>query len=210
MYHPGSTHPKDVEYAKKSVEEFEKLLKLQAPNPDTAEKVRNYYVALLRSAEMTDKVIAYYKDLLTKEPKNGQLYAQLAEIYAKQGDVENALKYYEKRTEIEPNSKEAWYTIGVVCWDRSYHGGPIVSDAERQALIDRGMKALDKALSMDPEYYDALAYEKLLYLEQSKVLTAQQKQVEAGEAYAKAGEIDAKLGELRKKKQAAPAPSSGG
>src|SRR5712691_3239992 len=124
MYHPGSTHPKDVEYADKSAVAFEKLLTLQAPDTQTAGTVRNYYVALLRSAEKTDKVIAYYNSLLKKEPKSPTLISQLAEIYAKKGDFQNAMKYYKMRTDIEPSNKEAWYTIGVVCWYRVKEMGP--------------------------------------------------------------------------------------
>jgi len=114
LYNPGSTHPKDVDYCDKALAAFEKLMTLQAPDAATAEKIRNYYVATLVAADRTDKVIAYYEDLLKKDPRNANLISQLAQIYAKKGDVENALKYYIKRTEIEPQNKEAWYTIGVV------------------------------------------------------------------------------------------------
>src|SRR6266581_1377500 len=144
----GNKLYKAQKYADKSVAGFEKLLKLQAPDADTAEKVRNYYIAILRSADKTDKAIAYYKELLSSEPRNTSYMAQLAEIYAKKGDVPNALEYYEKRAEVDPTNKEAWYTIGVVCWEQVHKMGPTLSDEERTATIARGLKAMEKALAL--------------------------------------------------------------
>lgn len=206
LYHPGSAHPKDLEYAEKSVAAFEKLLDLQAPDSDTADKVRNYYVSLLRSAEKTDKAVAYYEKLLQKEPRNTSFMAQVAEIHNKKGDIQNALKYYEKRAEVEPNNKEAWYTIGVVCWERSYRMKEMISLDERSEMVDRGMKALEKAIAIDPEYTEALAYINLMYREKAQVLSRQEKVEEAGEAYAKSEEYQKKTLEiLNRKKQAAAA-----
>src|SRR5262245_12738604 len=42
MYHPGSTHPKDLEYADKAMAGYEALMKLQAPRPEIAQKVEDY------------------------------------------------------------------------------------------------------------------------------------------------------------------------
>jgi len=212
MYHPGSTHPKDLEYADKSIKAFERLLQLKAPDLDTEEKIRNYYVAILTSAEKTDKVVSYFEGILKTDPNNGLVMSQLAQIFAKKGDFPNALKWFEKRCEAEPKNKEAWYTVGVVCWERSYRGGPLVSDEERAMVIEKGQAALDRAMSLDPEYFEALAYVKLLWLEKMKLLSAQGKASEAGDAYTKADEINKQLMELAKKRKAqqaqTPAPAA--
>ena len=211
LYHPGSTHPKDLEFADKATAALEKLLKMQAPDPETAEKLRNFYIGHLHSADKTDKLIGYYDELLAKEPRNTSLMAQLAEIYDKKGDFENSLKYYQKRAEVDPNNKEAWYTIGVECWARSYRMKTMISLEERESVIETGMKALLKALSLEPEYTEALAYINLMYREKAQVLSAQQKNEEAGDAIAKADEYQKKTLELmnRKKQQAAAQKAAG-
>ena len=56
LYHPGSEHEKDKEYVDKATQTFEKLMGMQAPDKDTEDRVRNYYVALLLAASKTDKV----------------------------------------------------------------------------------------------------------------------------------------------------------
>ena len=214
MYHPGSTHPKDIEYAEKSVTALERLLQLKAPDPETAEKIRNFYVGVLQSSDKMDKVVAYFSELLKKDPTNGMIMAQVAQLYAKKGDFPNALIWFEKRCVAEPRNKEAWYTVGVVCWERSYRGGTSVSDEERGQLIDKGMAALDKAMAIDPNYFEALAYVKLMWLEKYKLAKAQGKEDDARAAYQKADELQKQLMELNKLRKAqqaqtaAPSPAT--
>lgn len=209
MYHPGSTHPKDIEYCDKSTAEFEKLMTLKAPDPETEERIRTYYIALLRSAERTEKVIAFYDEQLKQDPRNTTLIGQLAEIYAKKGDFDNALKYYQKRTEVDPQNKEAWYTIGVVCWERVKNAGPTLPVEDVEKILQTGLDAMDKALAIDKDYFDALVYTGLLYRQRSSSLAAQMKNEEAGAAMDKAEEYKARAQEIGKKRMAAAAAKKG-
>jgi len=210
LYHPGSTHIKDWEYCNKAIAAFEKCLSLRAPSVEMRDRVRAYYLALLTSAERTERAANYLQTMLTKDPTNKGLMMQLAGIYAKKGDVENALKYYTQRANAEPGNKEAWYTIGVVCWERSYRGGVMISMEERERLVNMGVEALNKALALDADYFDALAYANLIHREKQKVLLAYGKEQEALEAYQAAEAYKAKAMELAKKRQpAAGAPSAG-
>ncbi len=210
MYHPGSTHPKDKEYADLAVEAFERLLtKLQAPSPEVRDKVQAYYLSLLASAGRMDKAAEYLEGLLQKDPKNTALMAQLGKLYTDKGDFPNALRYYKMKADLDLGNKVNWYTIGVLCWARSYHGGIMVSTAEREQVVAEGMQALEKALSLDPEYFDAISYLNLLYREKAKVFAALGKAVEANEAYMKAEELKAKAMEINKKRaQHPPAPKA--
>lgn len=209
MYHTGSTHPKDIAAAEEATKAFEKLLTLHAPDKDTEEKVRNYYVAVLRASDKTDKVIAYYEGLLKQDPRNTGLMGQLAEIYAKKGDFDNAYKYYVKRTEIEPKNKEFWYTIGVLCWDRAHNFGATLPVDEQMKTIDLGIAALEKAIAIDPNYFDGLVYINLIYREKASALGGQMKQLEAGDAFAKAEEYKHRAEEIGKKRTAEAAAKKG-
>lgn len=209
LYHPGSTHIKDWEYCNKAIGAFEKCLSLRAPSVEMRDRVRAYYLALLTSAERTDRAANYLQTMLEKDPGNQGLMMQLAGIYAKKGDVENALKYYTQRANAEPGNKEAWYTIGVVCWERVYRGGVLVPMDEKERLVAMGVEALNKALALDKDYFDALAYANLIHREKQKVLLAFGKEQEALEAYQKAEDYKARAMELAKKRQAAGAPATG-
>lgn len=170
LYHPGSTHAKDLEFAAKAVEAFERVLQLKAPDDATRDKVRGYYVGLLQQSDQMDKAAAYYDQLIAEDPNSLDLLAQAAQLAGKRGDFAKALELYQKRADIDPTNKEGWYTLGVLCWERSYKGGTLVSNEERDQIVQRGVEALGKALAIDPEYMSALAYTNLLYREKAKVL----------------------------------------
>jgi tetratricopeptide (TPR) repeat protein len=198
MYHPGSEHPKDKEYAEKGLAAFEKTLTLQAPDPDTREKVEKYYLSFLDSTGDKDKAIAYLEKQLGSRPNDLALITQIASLYLKKGDFAKALDYFDKRANMDANNKEAWYTLGVNCWARSYHGGVTISQEERLEVVDRGIKALDKALTIDPNYFEALSYINLIYREKAKALSAAGKSDEAQQAIAKAEEYTKRAVEVRK------------
>jgi len=90
---------------------------------------------------------------------------------------------------IDPVAAESYYTIGVISWSQSYEPrlqlradlsmqqedpGPIKAGEEKEELsakvvpvIDRGMDAINKALEINPDYADAMAYMNLLFREKS-------------------------------------------
>jgi tetratricopeptide (TPR) repeat protein len=206
-YHPGSTHPKDIEAADKAIAGLERLLAMKAPDAEVTEKVRNFYVSILSDANRSDKAIEYYLGLLQKEPDNVQLILQLAQIYSKEGNFDGAYEYYRKRAELEPTNKEAWYTLGVVCWERSYRGEQMITREERADVVDRGLQAMEKALAIDADYFDALSYTNLLYREKAKVLANDGKLDEAQVAWQSAEDYVKRA--LEAKKKQAPATPAG-
>lgn len=197
LYHPGSEHPKDKEYAEKGLAAFEKTLELTAPSQEDHDKTEKYYLSFLDSAGESDKAIAYLEKQLEKRPNDVGLILQIASLYQKKGEFTKSIEYLEKRAKLDPNNKEAWYTLGVNCWARSYHGGMMVSQEERKEVVDRGIEALQKALAIDPNYFDALSYINLLYIEKAKVLAAEGKSDEATKAMAKSDEYRKRAIELK-------------
>jgi tetratricopeptide (TPR) repeat protein len=207
LYHPGSEHPKDKEYAEKGLAAFERTLELPAPSPEVREKTEKFYLSFLDSAGDKDKAIAYLEKQLAGRPNDLALINQIATLYQKKGDFTKALEYFEKRANMDSTNKETWYTLGVNCWARSYHGGVAVSQEEREQVVDKGIKALDKALAIDPDYFEALSYINLIYREKAKALATVGKNEEAGQAYAKADEYQKRAIDL-KKAQAAKAKAN--
>jgi len=207
LYHPGSEHPKDKDYAAKGLAAFEHTLDLTAPDAETREKTEKFYLSFLDSAGEKDKAVAYLEKQLASRPNDLALINQIATLYQKKGDFTKALEYFEKRANMDPTNKEAWYTLGVNCWARSYKGGLEVSQEEREMVVDKGINALDKALAIDPNYFDALSYINLIYREKAKALNTVGKNAEAGQAYAKADEYQKRALDLRKSQMAKPKPS---
>jgi tetratricopeptide (TPR) repeat protein len=210
LYHPDSTHPKDREYADRALAGFETLLRLRSPTPQEGEKVRRYYLSLLMAAERFDRAVTYLESRLAADPRDTRLMSELGRLYGKLGDFPASLRYYRMRTRSEPDSKEAWYTVGVVCWERSYRGAATISNDERATVVDKGLEAERRALEIDPGYVDALAYTNLLYREKAKVLETRGKLAEARAAWRTADRFLARALEARHKgEDHAPAPSGG-
>jgi tetratricopeptide (TPR) repeat protein len=103
--------------------------------------------------------------------------------------LDEAAKWNKRLIEVDPKNKEAYYSLGVIAWSKWYpqlqlarlnlhmkpeDPGPIKDKkvkAELQtqygAIIDEGMADLQKALDIDKEYDDAMAYMNLLVREKA-------------------------------------------
>src|SRR5262249_45754749 len=110
-------------------------------------------------------------------------------LYFNQKKFEDAQKWYEKQAAVDPNNPVSFYSLGVIAWSKWYPAygaaraglgmkaddpGPIKDKkireelkAQWQPVIQGGLQALDKALQIDPQYDDAMAYENLLIREQA-------------------------------------------
>ncbi len=198
MYHPGSTHPKDQQYAQNAIAALEKTMKLPPPDAETPDKLQKYYLSLLTSAGQDAKAVQYLEGEVAKNPKNIPALSQLAQYYAKD-NFQKALDTFLKIAELDP-TKEHWYTLGVVAWERSYKGGTMVSDEEREELIKKGLGWLDKALAIDPDYFEAISYVNLLHREQAKVYANRQDLESAQVEIQKADALVRRALDARKKK----------
>ena len=103
--------------------------------------------------------------------------------------LDEAKQWYRKLIAISPKNKEAYYTLGVIAWTRTVpapHGsarqdgheaggsgaaegqkGPGGAEGEDMPVIEEGIKNLEQALQIDPEYDDAMAYLNLLHRERA-------------------------------------------
>ena len=178
LFHPGSTHPKDLGYATEGIAAFRKYLDL---DPES-EQARQYFLEFCTSAEKHDDAIQFFEAELQKKPDSPQMMKSLAGLYAKKGEAEKALEVWRKWTALEPRNAEAWYTIGVVSWERSYKNQTI-SNEERRQVIQDGVDALGKALDIRPDYFDALSYMNLIYREKAKLEMTEGNSAAAGQDF---------------------------
>ena len=59
-----------------------------------------------------------------------------------------------------------------------------ITPEERTGIIQHGIESIDKALALDPEYTEAIAYKNLLYREKADALSKAGRDKEAQEAFA--------------------------
>ncbi|HEX5041973.1 MAG TPA: tetratricopeptide repeat protein [Candidatus Polarisedimenticolaceae bacterium] len=209
QFHPQSAAPADAEIKKQAVAVLEKLMTLTAPSAEEMDKVEKDYLSLLTSAGDHDRAIAFLEQKLGEEPNDTDRMVQLAQLLAKNGNFAESLRWYEKLAELEPGTKTHWYTVGVLCWERSSKARSTITPEERAAVLEQGMDALDQALVLDPDYLEALAYKNLLFREKADMLAEAGKPAEAEAALAEAFRLrDQAVKMMEKRKvEAAAEPS---
>ncbi len=134
-----------------------------------------------KSTEMADKAIKTFEDVLTTD-KTGQpninAMLSIASLYYQLKKYDESKQWCAKIQQADPQNAEALYRIAVIDFDDSLKKTGLQGEnvqflspeekAHTVADIDEGLKALDKALQIRPDYFDAMEYQNLLWREKAK------------------------------------------
>lgn len=160
QYIPGATSPENLQAANNAEREFLAALDLDSKNMPAFESLAS---------------LKYLESQSTQVPAD------------KLKRLDEARGWYLKVVKANPGKKEAHYSLGVIAWATWYPDwkaarvklgmrpetpGPFEDAAVRADLRSRyeatvldGIDHLDKALTLDPQYDDAMAYKNLLLRE---------------------------------------------
>ena len=181
---------------------FEKAAELD-PNNSNA----HLYLATIHTSEYVpgvdspdnlceaDHAIAEFQKVLDLDASTEQRVNSakgVAYLYLNMKRWDDARRYYQLASDLDPIDPEPYYSMGVIAWTRCYQprmearaglgmrpdaqlSGKIpeqrrLSDelrARNWSLIDDGIADLDKAIKLRPDYDDAMAYMNLLYRERA-------------------------------------------
>jgi len=130
---------------------------------------------------------AEFMKVLETEPNNATAMASIATLNFHQKKFTEAEDWYKKLLAVDSKNKEAYYTLGVIAWTKSYSKrmaaraelkmkpedpGPLKDSkvreplaAELKPVIQSGIDSLNKAMAIDELYDDATAYLNLLHRE---------------------------------------------
>ncbi|MGH9459399.1 MAG: hypothetical protein ACRD2J_17325 [Thermoanaerobaculia bacterium] len=165
LYNPEDKSAQNQKFADSAILELQKYLQRVPEN----ESAREAMVNLMLNADRTSQAIAYFKEYLKTHPADLATVRTIANLYAqKLGDFDESLNWYHKITLLDPNNAEAFYTFGVVVWEKVHRDPPADPQAALQ-LIERGKDALERAIQLREDYFDALVYLNLLLREQVKL-----------------------------------------
>ena len=125
-----------------------------------------------------------FQTVLKTDPNNVLANESMASLYYNMKDFPKAQEWNKKVIALDPKNKEAYYTLGVIPWtefiapDREARNNekmkpedpaPLKDAKERDALKEKywqpltdGIEYEKKALAVDPEYENAMAYMNLL------------------------------------------------
>jgi tetratricopeptide (TPR) repeat protein len=108
--------------------------------------------------ELAEQTLIKAKEVRPNDPA---VYMQLAGFYNSQGNFDKTIEYVTERTRVEPTNPEAFQTLATYFWDKAYRDFRL-TDKEKVELVQRGLEAVDKALSIKGDYMEAVAYKNLL------------------------------------------------
>lgn len=112
--------------------------------------------------------IQTFEKVLGRDSSNVNAVAGLASIYYNLGQndtsqIAKSREYYTKYASLDPTNPVPLYTIGVLDWTIVYDKNNTAPIEEQLRTIDEGLEYIDKALSLNPDYDDAMVYKNLLY-----------------------------------------------
>ena len=135
--------------------------------------------------EIAELALDGFKGVLERDEKNEVALASMASLYFSMSEFDLSKETYRDLLAVNDQNKEAQYTIGVINWSITFprdmqvraslgmqldEPGPINDEEARKELaeenlplIEEGLDALNKAIEIDPQYDDAMAYVNLLY-----------------------------------------------
>lgn len=116
--------------------------------------IRKLVTEIWVDSGQVEKAIAFWEKEHEKAPKDTSVIEQIADLEYKRGEWRKAIEWLEKSVAVAdtPDTKaSAFGQIGTLCFLRLLSGKDTIQGAERIALADTGIAALQKGLSLQPK-----------------------------------------------------------
>ena len=132
----------------------------------------NYHVLgkVYEDAARMEEAAAAYRKAIELNPQLTDSYQILAGFYNRQGDFENTLAAMAGRAKVDSNNPEAFHQMATWYWekvDKDY----TLPRPKKIEYLKAGLAAEDRALSLNPDYMEAVVYKGLLLRQQALLET---------------------------------------
>lgn len=194
LYIPDDKSSANEARADAAILELNKYLKKRPDDHIARDALINMYL----NANRTSQAIDYFRNYLAAHPADLDAVKSIATLYAKQGDFNESLNWYRKITLLDSKNPEAFYIFGVVCYEKVAKNPP-ADLVQKLDIVMQGKQALQQAINMRTDYFEAMAYLNLLWRQQALLETDPLK---AQQDVAEADNIRNKAVEIIKKKKA--------
>jgi tetratricopeptide (TPR) repeat protein len=195
LYIPEDKSPANEAHADAAIAELSGYLKKRPEDRIARDALINMYL----NANRTSQAIDYFRAYLLSHPADLEAVKSIATLYAKQGNFNESLNWYQKITLIDSKNPESFYIFGVVCYEKVAKNPP-ADLKEKVDIIEKGKQALQHAIDMKSDYFEAMAYLNLLWRQQALTETDP---VKAQQDVATADQIRSRTMEIIKQKKAA-------
>jgi tetratricopeptide (TPR) repeat protein len=195
QYIPGAPSEENLRKGEQAVEEYKEILQIDPSNLSAIDGI-------------------------------GWMFFQMAGNPYTPKKLEEAKSYYLKHIQIKPSDPEPYYWVGVIDWTvafrhnkelRSQYNGqarkplkeedPLPSSLRDEftsrygSVVDEGIKDLQQAIELRPDYADAMAYLNLLYRQKADMAASSD---ERAQLLQQADALVDKVREIKQKEMTAP------
>lgn len=130
------------------------------------------------------------------KPNDPVVYATMSGFYNRQGDFPKTIDALEKAAELAPNDPQGYQLVGTYYWEKAQKDHRLTV-ALKKEYIQKGIDNTDKALTLNPEYAEAMTYKNILLRMKGNEETDMAKREKL---YKEADELRNKAMELNRKK----------
>ena len=101
-------------------------------------------------------------------PNDPQVWTSIAGYYNRQGDFDKTMEAFNKAAELDPNNPQGYHLIGSYYQEKASKDFRL-TPAQKAEYNAKGIEAENKALSLNPNYIEALVYKNILLRQQALV-----------------------------------------
>jgi tetratricopeptide (TPR) repeat protein len=130
------------------------------------------------------------------KPNDPVVYTTLSGFYNRQGDFAKTMEALHQAADLEPNNPEGFHRLAVFYWEKAFRDHRL-GKTEKMEYLQKGVDAENKALSLNPNYAEAMTYKNILLRLQANETTDREKQAAL---IREADQLRSKAMELNKKK----------
>lgn len=147
LFQPGVETPENTALAQKAATHFASYLESE---PDDR-KVISLLTTIWLDSGQFDQAVAYWSAVLAKDPKSVDVIDKLANIHRQAGQYDKAVEWHQKKIALETDTGgkvKGFLDIAQMQLGRLFKQD--LFDAERLAVVDAGLFALQQAEALDP------------------------------------------------------------
>jgi tetratricopeptide (TPR) repeat protein len=117
-------------------------------------------------AKACGALAAFYNKPLWDE--QGAVFVDNQSKGARRAKFSSAIATLEKCAKLDAADPSGYYKLAMFYWDKAYRD-PLIGDQEKNDFADKGIAAVDTALGMKPDYWEAIITKGLLYRVKAQV-----------------------------------------
>ena len=117
-------------------------------------------------AKACGALAAFYNKPLWDEA--GVVFVENQSKGARHAKFSSAITTLEKCAKLDAADPSGYYKLAMFYWDKAYRD-PLIGDKEKDEYADKGLDAVDTALGLKPDYWEAIITKGLLYRVKAQV-----------------------------------------